>query len=244
MTEILLAIDTATENCSAALQVGDRVYQRVAESPREHSQRLLPFVQELLSEADISLQQLQGLVVGSGPGSFTGVRIAISIAQGLAFSQQLPVYPVNSLQTLAQHAIRSHSGKDGAAHPAIILSSIDARMAEIYYALYENINGIAVPLTEPAVAKPGPELFQQPLAQLQIDQDTVIAGAGTGWDSYHDLLAQSLPGPVNLHPDCRLPEAKDMLSLVQAKQVQAISASELEPLYVRNEVTWKKLPGR
>ncbi|MGM0480426.1 MAG: tRNA (adenosine(37)-N6)-threonylcarbamoyltransferase complex dimerization subunit type 1 TsaB [Pseudomonadota bacterium] len=244
MTEILLAIDTATENCSAALQVGDRVYRRVAESPREHSQRLLPFVEQLLKQAGIGIHQLDGLVVGCGPGSFTGVRIAISTGQGLAFSQNLPVYPVTSLQALAQHAIRCHAADAEATNPAVILSTIDARMAEVYFAVYENVNGIAVPLTEPAVAKPSAELFQQPLVQLQLAKGTVVAGAGTGWDNYHAVLMQDLPCPVMLNQQSRLPEAEDMLSLVQANQVKAVAAEQLEPLYVRNEVTWKKLPGR
>lgn len=237
MTKKLLAIDTSTENCSAAVQFNGQLFTRVMESPREHSQRLLPFVQELLKEAGASLKQLDGLVVGCGPGSFTGVRIGVSVAQGLAFSQQLPVYPVSTLQALAQQRIRRTSS-------AVVLACIDARMAEVYYALYENINGIATALTEPAVAKPDGQLFKHPLDQLKLSDGEQVATAGSGWDNYTDILLADLPMITVSDQHCRLPEAEDMLALVTAGQVQAVDPSELEPLYVRNEVTWKKLPGR
>ena len=242
MTATLLAIDTSTENCSAALVADDQLYQRVAESPREHSQRLLPFVDEVLAEAGISLAGIDGLVVGCGPGSFTGVRIGVSVAQGLAFSVSKPVYPVSSLQALAQQSIRRSS--DSAASqlsPQLILASIDARMAEVYY---ENVNGIAIAITEPAVAKPDEHLFADIVAQLSVDNTTPVAAVGTGWDQYRDVLAANLPLPLSDIGTVRLPEAEDMLALVQAQQINPVNAAELEPLYVRNEVTWKKLPGR
>lgn len=247
MTNTLLAIDTSTENCSVALLAGDQLYQRVQESPREHSQRLLPFVDDVLDEAGLTLADVQGLVVGSGPGSFTGVRIGVSVGQGLAFSGQLPVYPVSSLQALAQKSIRCNSAATvdkGHQPPQLVLACIDARMSEVYYALYENVNGIAVAITEPAVAKPTAALFREPLLALNLNGDEMVTTAGTGWDNYSELLTADLPLSVNLSNDCRLPEARDMLTLAQAGQANAVDAAALEPLYVRNEVTWKKLPGR
>jgi len=124
----LLAIDTSTENCSVALVHDGKLTTRDIESPREHSQKLLPFVEEVLDRAGVSLAELDGLVVGAGPGSFTGVRIGVSMAQGLAFSADLPVYPVCSLQALAQQAIRKND-------VAGVVACIDARMGEVYYAL-------------------------------------------------------------------------------------------------------------
>ena len=91
MTLTLLALDTSTEHCSVALQANGQLYLRAAVTPREHSQKILGFVDEVLSEAGLSLQQVDALVSGIGPGSFTGVRIGVSIAQGLAFSRNLPV---------------------------------------------------------------------------------------------------------------------------------------------------------
>lgn len=245
MNKTLLAIDTSTENCSVALQVGDQLLTKVAESPREHSQRLLPFVQELLQKAELELSDVDALVVGCGPGSFTGVRIGVSIGQGLAYSQQLPVYPVSSLQALAQQRIRRNvvtAGKTAAAD--LIMASIDARMSEVYYGLYENVNGVAVPLSEPAVAQPNGALFAELVTPLVAEEPMVLANAGTGWDVYRDVLSAALPQPLSYDDHCRLPEAQDMLTLVNNGQVKPVSAAELEPLYVRNEVTWKKLPGR
>ena len=200
-----------------------------------------------MREAGVDLTQLGGLVVGCGPGSFTGVRIGVSVGQGLAFSANFPVYPVPSLQALAQQCIRNNAAASvtvAQQPPQLILAAIDARMNEVYYAVYENINGIAVALTEPAVTRPEENPFGQALAKLTIDDDMCVTTAGTGWDTYSDLLANDLPVAVNLSQDCRLPEAQDMLTLAQSGQIATVTAEQLEPLYVRNEVTWKKLPGR
>ncbi|MCK7460467.1 tRNA (adenosine(37)-N6)-threonylcarbamoyltransferase complex dimerization subunit type 1 TsaB [Idiomarina aminovorans] len=224
----LLAVDTSTENCSVALQWQNTFFSEAIESPREHSQRLLPFVEQVLQQAKTDLNQLNGLVVGVGPGSFTGVRIGVSMAQGLAFSSELPVFPVSSLQALAQQAIRKHQAE-------AVVACIDARMGEIYYALYRNNSGVAEAVTEPAVAEPSETLFA----------DYNIQGfytAGTGWDNYSEILD---PKKQLKHSgDCRLPLAEDMLTLATKGNVLAVHAENLEPLYVRNEVTWKKLPGR
>ena len=224
----LLAVDTSTENCSVALQWQNTFLSEAIESPREHSQRLLPFVEKVLQQAETNLNQLDGLVVGVGPGSFTGVRIGVSMAQGLAFSSELPVFPVSSLQALAQQAIR----KQGA---EAVVACIDARMGEIYYGLYRSKNGVAEAITEPAVAVPSADLFSEHDLQG-------FYTAGTGWDNYSDVLDPDKK--LKYSNDCRLPLAEDMLTVAVKGEVSAVSAEHLEPLYVRNEVTWKKLPGR
>jgi len=224
----LLAIDTSTENCSVALVHDGKLTTRDIESPREHSQKLLPFVEEVLDSAGVSLGNLDGLVVGAGPGSFTGVRIGVSMAQGLAFSADLPVYPVCSLQALAQQAIRKND-------VAGVVACIDARMGEVYYALYANENGVAVAQSEPAVAKPDTNLIDT--GRLK-DWGT----AGTGWDVYADILDEH--HELKHSDNSRLPLAEDMLTVVNGAGVEPVQAEQLEPLYVRNEVTWKKLPGR
>src|SRR5690554_2213743 len=124
MLKKVLALDTSTEQCSVALQIGDKFVSRAAVTPREHSQRILGFVQEVLDEQGLTLKQLDAIVVGHGPGSFTGVRIGVSVAQGLAFSQQLPVIPVSTLTALAQQAIRLQDAQQ-------IVCAIDARMQEV-----------------------------------------------------------------------------------------------------------------
>ncbi len=224
----LLAIDTSTENCSVALVHDGKLTTRNIESPREHSQKLLPFVEEVLDRAGVSLAELDGLVVGAGPGSFTGVRIGVSMAQGLAFSADLPVYPVCSLQALAQQAIRKND-------VAGVVACIDARMGEVYYALYANENGVAVAQSEPAVAKPDSNL-------IDTGRLKGWGTAGTGWDVYADILDEN--HELKHSNNSRLPLAEDMLTVVNGAGVDPVQAELLEPLYVRNEVTWKKLPGR
>lgn len=224
----LLAIDTSTENCSVALVHDGKLTTRDIESPREHSQKLLPFVEEVLDSAGVSLAELDALVVGAGPGSFTGVRIGVSMAQGLAFSADLPVYPVCSLQALAQQAIRKND-------VAGVVACIDARMGEVYYALYANENGVAVAQSEPAVAKPDTNL-------IDTGRLKGWGTAGTGWDVYADILDEHQE--LKHSDNSRLPLAEDMLTVVNGAGVEPVQAEQLEPLYVRNEVTWKKLPGR
>lgn len=226
----VLAIDTSTEQCSVALKVGARTVSRAAITPREHSQRILGFVDEVLREQQISLADIDALVVGHGPGSFTGVRIGVSVAQGLAFSHTIPVIAVSTLAALAQQAIRLHQS-------AQVISAIDARMQEIYVAPYVNQNGIATALTEAHMA-PLDDITQQPWwAQLT----GPVVGAGTGWQAYGEALNSQQQ--VQVLDDVTLPLAEDMLEWALACG-EPVAADKLEPLYVRNEVAWKKLPGR
>jgi tRNA threonylcarbamoyladenosine biosynthesis protein TsaB len=150
------------------------------------------------------------------------------MAQGLAFSADLPVYPVCSLQALAQQAIRKND-------VAGVVACIDARMGEVYYALYANENGVAVAQSEPAVAKPDTNL-------IDTGRLKGWGTAGTGWDVYADILDEN--HELKHSDNSRLPLAEDMLTVVNGAGVDPVQAEQLEPLYVRNEVTWKKLPGR
>ncbi|MDX1705158.1 tRNA (adenosine(37)-N6)-threonylcarbamoyltransferase complex dimerization subunit type 1 TsaB [Pseudidiomarina sp.] len=233
MTEpVVLALDTSTEQCSVAIVAGERRASRAVVTPREHAQRILGLITEVLDELQLQLADVTALVCGHGPGSFTGVRIGVSVAQGLAFSQPLPVYPVNTLAALAQQAIRKHKAK-------IIVSAIDARMNEVYLASFRNEQGLAVAVQPPQMAP------LEPLAANSWWPGGSVAGAGTGWQAYADALD---PGAeVEILHDVTLPLAEDMLSLALAMKdqgIEPVKAAGLEPLYVRNEVAWKKLPGR
>ncbi|RUO59526.1 tRNA (adenosine(37)-N6)-threonylcarbamoyltransferase complex dimerization subunit type 1 TsaB [Pseudidiomarina insulisalsae] len=232
MTAVLLAIDTATEQCSVALKKGDEVFQRAAITPREHSQRVLEFVEQVLDEAQLTLADVDGIVCGYGPGSFTGVRIGVAICQGLAFSHTLPVYPVSTLAALAQQAIRKHDAKT-------VVSAIDARMNEVYLAVFTARQGQAVQELEPQMAPLTAVSAHHWWPQL-LNQASSVFGAGTGWQAYAEQLNPE--GEVAVLNDVTLPLAEDMLTL--ASQVTAVAAEQLEPLYVRNEVAWQKLPGR
>lgn len=229
---VVLALDTSTEQCSVAIVAGERQASRAVVTPREHAQRILGLITEVLDELQLQLADVTALVCGHGPGSFTGVRIGVSVAQGLAFSQQLPVYPVNTLAALAQQAIRKHQS-------GTIVSAIDARMNEVYLASFRNEDGLAVAVQQPQMAP------LEPLATTSWWPDGPIAAVGTGWQAYAAELDPD--DKVDILSDVTLPLAEDMLTLALAMKKQGIepvAAADLEPLYVRNEVAWKKLPGR
>ena len=121
----LLALDTATEACSAALLLGDTLLARYEESKRGHAELILPMVDALLTEAGLSLRELDCLAVGRGPGAFTGVRIAVSVAQGLAFGAQRPIVPISDLAALA-HKTFAKLAKDHAGTPWEVLARREA----------------------------------------------------------------------------------------------------------------------
>src|SRR5690554_5815499 len=135
MTATLLALDTATEACSAALLHEGRVFHCAEVVPREHAQRLLPMIESLLQQAQIQLEQVDALVFGRGPGAFTGVRIATGMVQGLAFATGKPVIGISNLAALAQRAYREHGATQ-------VCAAIDARMDEVYWGCYQAVEGI------------------------------------------------------------------------------------------------------
>jgi len=228
----ILAIDTATEACSAALWNDGATTAHFELCPREHTQRILPLVQDILTETATDLTELDALAFGRGPGSFTGVRIGIGIAQGLALGANLPMIGVSTLATMAQGAFR----KTGATR---VLAAIDARMGEVYWAEYQHDErGIWHGEETEAVLKP--EDVNDRLKQLDGEWATV----GTGWQAWPDMANDT---PVTLvNGDTLLPEAEDMLPLAcqlfAAKKTVAVENAE--PVYLRNTVAWKKLPGR
>ncbi|MGU3412984.1 tRNA (adenosine(37)-N6)-threonylcarbamoyltransferase complex dimerization subunit type 1 TsaB [Enterobacteriaceae bacterium C34A] len=228
----ILAIDTATEACSAALWNDGATTAHFELCPREHTQRILPLVQDILTETGTDLTELDALAFGRGPGSFTGVRIGIGIAQGLALGANLPMIGVSTLATMAQGAFR----KTGATR---VLAAIDARMGEVYWAEYQrdeqgNWHG------EETEAVLKPEAVNDRLKQLDGEWATV----GTGWQAWPDMANDT---PVTLvNGDTLLPEAEDMLPLAcQLFAAQkTVAVENAEPVYLRNTVAWKKLPGR
>ena len=228
----ILAIDTATEACSAALWNDGNTSAHFELCPREHTQRILPIVQDILTQGGVSLTDLDALAFGRGPGSFTGVRIGIGIAQGLALGAELPMIGVSTLATMAQGAWR----KQGATR---VLAAIDARMGEVYWAEYQrDENGIWHGEESEAVLKP--EAVQQRLAELSGEWATV----GTGWAAWPDK-AQGANATL-VDGNVTLPEAEDMLPIACAmlEQGKTVAVDKAEPVYLRNNVAWKKLPGR
>ncbi|MCW8327539.1 tRNA (adenosine(37)-N6)-threonylcarbamoyltransferase complex dimerization subunit type 1 TsaB [Photobacterium sp. SDRW27] len=232
MSTKILAVDTATENCSVALIVGDDVISRCEYAPREHTTKILPMVDTVLAEGGLKLNQLDALAFGRGPGSFTGVRIGIGIAQGLAFGADLPMLGISTLAAMAQGTYRVHQSEQ-------VLTAIDARMGEIYWGQYQRqVDGDWQVV--------GNELVIQPDALIeQFNADNGIwLTAGTGWESYAEPLAQlkvKMEKGTVLYPD-----SQDMAHLAKfaLARGEAVAAEHASPVYLRDTVTWKKLPGR
>jgi tRNA threonylcarbamoyladenosine biosynthesis protein TsaB len=240
----LLALDTSTEACSVALTVNGQTLALDEVCPQQHSKRILPMVQQLLAEAGLSLGQLDALVFGKGPGSFTGVRIGVGVCQGLAFGAGLPVYGVSTLAAMAQAAYRLHQATQ-------VVAAIDARMNEVYLASFQlDPQGVMLAVSPEVAAKA--TALAEPVLKGQ------IWAVGTGWQTYPDQLAEwhktgsgsadktDKPALIQHSPLILYPSALDMLSLaaIPFRQGQFIAAELAEPSYVRDEVTWQKLPGR
>lgn len=233
MSTRILALDTTTDACSAALMLdGDLLLERFVVAPREHTQRILPMVDSLLAEAGITLDSLDALAFGRGPGSFTGVRISIGIAQGLALGANLPLIGVSTLAALAEGAWC----KTGTCQ---VLTAIDARMGEVYWAAYRRqAAGVWFCKEHEAVMVP------EALSALSADLTGYWATAGTGWQTYPTLIHHD-----GLHlatSETLLPSARDMLLLAlhHYRHGSAQPAALVEPTYLRNEVAWKKPPNQ
>ena len=234
----LLALDTATEACSVALLRGGEKTHLAQFAQREHTKHILPMVDEILAQAGITLHQVDALVFGRGPGSFTGVRIGAGIAQGLAFGADLPVIPVSNLAAMAQAAYAQYQAEN-------VLTAIDARMNEVYFAQWQ-VQKVRSDFGEfldwqPMIAEQvcSPSNVIEQVAQ-QHHENAVLAG--TGWAAYPELNEANLGKATEI----TLPSALYMLDLALPKWFagEIISPLEIEPIYLRNEVTWKKLPGR
>ncbi|PRB75715.1 tRNA (adenosine(37)-N6)-threonylcarbamoyltransferase complex dimerization subunit type 1 TsaB [Pseudomonas sp. MYb185] len=223
MTTTLLALDTATEACSAALLHDGRIYHRAEVIPRLHAQRLLPMIEELLEEAGIGLAEVDALVFGRGPGAFTGVRIATGMVQGLAFATGKPVIAVSNLAALAQRAWREHAAEQ-------VCAAIDARMDEVYWGCYHLQDGVMTLAGEESVSAPEQVSLAAPLQ--------TPVGAGTGWQ-----YAERLAVPVSSSWPQMLPDATDLLSLALPawRAGQVLDAADAQPVYLRDKVATPKV---
>lgn len=227
----ILAVDTATEACSAALLVGDKLFSRWEEAPRDHTRKILPMVQAVLDDAGISLSDLDAIAFGRGPGSFTGVRIGIGVAQGLAFGAGVPLIGISTLAAMAQGAYRLDCAEQ-------VLTAIDARMNEVYFGRYALIDGRMQLVEDEVVSDPA----------ALVDVRGKLAGrltcVGTGFETYGEILS-GLADELAVS-QVRFPAAEDMLPLARAAWLagEAVPVEQATPVYLRDKVTWKKLPGR
>ncbi|OWY30841.1 tRNA (adenosine(37)-N6)-threonylcarbamoyltransferase complex dimerization subunit type 1 TsaB [Herbaspirillum robiniae] len=219
----ILAIETSTELASAALLHKGELIAHESAGAQTHSDSILPMIQRLLAEAGIALAQCDALAFGVGPGSFTGVRTACGVVQGLAFGIDRPVVPVVTLEAVAQACRAAH------AQAAEVLAVLDARMGEVYWARYRaREDGGWDVLAEPALSAAG---------QVATDGRPVAGGNGLSMYAAHftpEFCAREFD---SAYPQC-MPHARHVatLGLHHFARGGALPAQEAQPLYLRNKV--------
>jgi tRNA threonylcarbamoyladenosine biosynthesis protein TsaB len=225
----ILIIDTATEACSVALEVNKHVFNRFEVCPQQHSQRILPMIDDVLKEASVTLQDLDYLAFGRGPGSFTGVRIATGVMQGLALGTGHKVLGISTLAAMAQQAYMQNKSEQ-------VCAAIDARMSEVYFGQYQLKQNVMALIGEEQVIPPEEAL-------VLLNSNVEMAGVGTGWQAYPEL---NVAANVDVLTGILYPNAVYMLPLAKALIAagHAVEVEDIQPVYLRDKVTWKKLPGR
>jgi len=220
----LLAIDTSSVACSVALQIGGTITERHEELPREHTRLLVPMIEALLKESSVELTDLDAIVLGNGPGSFIGMRIAASVAQGLAFGAGLNIVPVSSLAAIAAQVLSMHEADD-------VVVTQDAHMNEVYLGMFRRgDDGLPVELV--------PERLhgQVLIEELELG-GTVCVAAGFGWQRYPGLLEanKELLAEVVAVPH---PHAQYLLALGAAglERGAAVAPQDVLPAYLRQKV--------
>ena len=217
----LVALETSTEYCSLAVARGGQLFERSFHAGQRHSELALPALQELLRQAELKMGAIDGIAYGAGPGSFTGLRIACGIAQGLALARNLPTAGIGTLLALAEDC-----GADK------VLACLDARMGEVYHAAYCKSGGGWTEMHAPAVYKPD-------AVPLLEGNDWV--GCGSGFRAHGAVLAQRYGGAVSRIDADAIPNAAAMLRLALPVFAagEGVDAAAAVPLYVRDKVALK-----
>ena len=222
----VLAFETSTEACSVALWVDGELRESFAIAPQRHAELVLPMAEALLAEAGLTARGLDGLAFGRGPGSFTGVRIAAGVVQGIAFAIDLPVAPVSTLQALAQGA-----GRESGAQA--VLAALDARMGEVYWGAYRRgPDGLMSALLADRLSRPE-------AVTLPAGAGADWLGAGSAWAAYRESLAVAVGASVGTSEADRYPRAQDVATL-GADLLQrggGVAPEQALPVYLRDRVT-------
>lgn len=222
MTRIL-AVETATRACSVALLWDGECEEELRLTPNRHAEVLVPMTRALLDERGRRYQELDALAYGSGPGSFTGLRIGIAVTQGLAFAAGLPVVPVSSLLALAARVDADQ-----------VLAAIDARMRQVYWNVYQRDAGTGVmrAIQEPRVGFPG---------DVQLPGEGEWVAAGSGCDAYRDELLRDSTAGVTFVEGVH-PHAGEIAHIAgrEFEAGNAINARDAAPEYVRNEIVQRR----
>jgi tRNA threonylcarbamoyladenosine biosynthesis protein TsaB len=217
----LLAFDTSTEWCTAALWLDGRLVDAGEHAGQRHSQLLLPMITGLLAQAGLTLTALDGIAFGRGPGSFTGLRIACGVAQGLALGAGLPVLGVSTLEALAEEA--------GAAR---VVTCLDARMHEVYAAVWRRADAGWLAEAEATVCPP---------ALVPIPVSPGYVGCGSGFAAYPDILAARYGDRLTEIRPQVIPHARAVARLAAPRFAagQGLPPEQAEPFYVRDKVALK-----
>jgi tRNA threonylcarbamoyladenosine biosynthesis protein TsaB len=227
----VLAVDAATEVCSAALLCDGDVRVRSIEAGRGHAQQLLAMVTELLAEAEVSWSMLNGIAASIGPGAFTGVRISVSVAQGLAFGAGLPVVPVTTLEAMALQVLERDLGR--------AIACLDARMGEVYWGCFaaDAARGL-IAAGAPRVGPPDSVALPLPGGWAGGEAaSAAVRGIGRGFSAYPNL-AQRLGVQLDEQGSRALPNAREIarLGALRLNAGGGLDPAELQPLYLRDKV--------
>lgn len=215
----LLAIETSTECASVALTINGDIRSEEQGAQRQHAHLLLPMVERLLAEAALNVGQLDAIAYGRGPGSFTGLRIACSVAKGLAYAHDLPLFPVSSLAAIASEVLQQ---KDIPKNTAV-LAMLDARMNQLYWACFTNqINEV--------------EERVSGVTDILLSADNPLILAGVGYEPYLQQLSSNIQARMTSHFTI-YPKAQAMIRLVLTGTIKAVSAADALPVYIRNQIT-------
>lgn len=222
----LLALDTSTEACSAALSIDGEIKQHYQLAPREHTHLILGMIESLLQDAGLKSSDIDVMAFGRGPGSFMGVRVAAGVVQGIAFAHSIPVVPVSTLAAIASVAMQQ-TGESR------VLAAIDARMNEVYWGAYQkNESGQIVLQGEECVIPP---------EQAPIPDAGQWVTAGTGWASYGEVMKPVLADRCITSLDDCFPSAEAIarLALDAYNNGAAVPVAEAVPVYLRDNVASK-----
>lgn len=226
-----LAIEAASDSCSVALSCSGKIISRVEAAPRMHSRLLYPMLNGLMSEAGIRPNQLDAVIFGKGPGSFTGLRIAASTAQGIGFACDIPLLGVSTLQAMAQQAFSEHQ------HTAV-MSIMDARMNELYLGQYslDDSTQLMTPLMDDLICPINVQANTLPLTA------GTFAACGHGlnlWDDFDESLRamiQDKDAEQILKADSLMP-----LAISQFEQNDVLAPENIELVYLREQSHWKTI---
>ncbi len=221
----LLALDTSADACSAALYLDGLIEQRLELAPRRHGELILPMLQDLLAAAGVGLVDLDAIAFGRGPGSFTGVRIAVAVTQGAAFGAGLPTVPVSTLAALALGEFRRTGRRR-------VLAALDARMGEVYWGAYQIAD-------DDLVLSLGDELVVAP-ALVPVPEGIDWCGVGPGWGVYRDALTQRVGAGLGALVPAGICEARDIarIAVAEARAGRLVPAELARPVYLRDRVTY------